>query len=322
MARSRPVSPIAGQQSRPRIAISSCLLGQSVRYDGGHTHNAYITETLGSVFDFVPFCPEVAIGLGVPRPPIQLVRVGAAVRARGVENPNVDVTNKLLAYAGSVAPTLRNVSGYILKSRSPSCGMQQVKTFTQRGKVSTPGAGIYAGRIQVLCPAMPFEEEGRLMNSALRENFLERVVVYSRWQKLCERRLTVVALARFQARHALVAQAHNEQLWHTLERLVATANRAVLPDLSRRYIELLMQGLKKPASRARHTRVLQNIAGHFKDDLDAGDRRALQAIIAGYQSGAVPRLAVLTLLRHHLRRHPDAFLDSQHYLEITAAEVS
>lgn len=304
-----------------RVAISSCLLGQSVRYDGGHTRNAYITETLGSVFEFVPFCPEVAIGMGVPRPPIQLVRVGTSLLARGVENPNVDVTDKLLAYADTVAPTLQTVSGYILKSRSPSCGLQQVKTFTPRGKASTPGVGIYAGRLQALCPAMPFEEEGRLMEPAVCENFLERVVVYSRWQTLCKRRLTVVALAGFHARHVLVARAHDEKLWRTLEHLIAMAKRHGLPDLSRRYIELLMQGLKKPTSRVRHARVLQSIAGYFKDHLDAGERRALQAIIAEYRCGVLPRLAVIALLRHHLQRHPDSYLESQYYLDSALVEA-
>lgn len=167
-------------QPRIRIAISSCLLGQPVRYDGGHKYNDVIVESLGRLFDFVPFCPEVAIGMGVPRPPIQLVQSGNAVRALGVNNARLDVTDALAAYAERVVPELENVSGYILKERSPSCGMAGVSVCAESGTPLLQGAGIYAATLMRLLPDLPFEEEGRLMDAALREDFIERVFAYHR----------------------------------------------------------------------------------------------------------------------------------------------
>lgn len=170
---------------RIRIAISSCLLGQRVRYDGGHKYNDYIIETLGQFFEFVPFCPEVAIGLSIPRPPIRLVAVGRhGRRARGVKDESLDVTDQLVAYAETVVPKLADVSGYILKKDSPSCGMKGVEVYSAKGKPIDSASGIYAGTLMAQLPELPFEEEDRLMEPHTRENFIERVFVYHRWQQL------------------------------------------------------------------------------------------------------------------------------------------
>jgi uncharacterized protein YbgA (DUF1722 family)/uncharacterized protein YbbK (DUF523 family) len=301
--------------TRIRIAVSSCLIGQEVRYDGGHKHNEYITATLGEIFEFVPYCPEVAIGMGIPRPPIRLVKVGQAVHARGIKDPAQDVTENLLAYADKVAPKLHNVSGYILKKNSPSCGMERVKLYNAKGHPAGKTRGVYAGRLQDLHPELPFEEEGRLMNPDLRENFLERVLVYHRWQQLNDRHLTARGLVDFHTRHKFLLLAHDEDTYRALGRLVAAAGRGAVTKLRQRYIAQLMLALKKPATRARHTNVLQHIAGYFKKQLDAGDRQELQEIIASYRHGELPRVAVVTLLRHHLRRYPDTYLEQQVYLQ-------
>lgn len=168
---------------RIRIAISSCLLGQRVRYDGAHKHCRHITETLGQFFQFVPFCPEVAIGLGVPRPPIRLVVLDKQdIRACGVKDPSLDVTDSLIAYAETVVPMLANVSGYILKKNSPSCGMQDVKVYGAQDKPSGNASGIYAGTLMAQLPELPFEEEDRLLNPRLCESFVRRVFAYHRRQ--------------------------------------------------------------------------------------------------------------------------------------------
>lgn len=305
--------------ARIRIAVSSCLVGQEVRYDGGHKHNEYITDTLGELFEFVPYCPEVAIGMGIPRPPVRLVQVGQEVRAQGVKDATQDVTSKLLAYADKVAPKLHSVSGYILKKNSPSCGMERVKLYNAKGHPAGKTSGIYAGRLQELHPELPFEEEGRLMNPVLRENFIERVLVYHRWQQLTDKRLTARGLVDFHTRHKFLLLAHDEQIYRALGRRVATAGRGNVTELGRQYIAQLMQGLRKPATRARHVNVLQHIAGYFKKQLDAGDRSELQEVIRDYHRGRLPRLAVITLLRHHLRRHPDPYLEAQAYLAVEPA---
>jgi uncharacterized protein YbgA (DUF1722 family)/uncharacterized protein YbbK (DUF523 family) len=285
-----------------------------VRYDGGHKHNGYITDTLGQFFEFVPFCPEVAIGLGVPRPPIRLVRHGANIEARGVKDPALDVTEKLAAYAGKVAGKLDAVSGYILKKNSPSCGMERVKVYSAKGMPVTTAPGIYAGALMELLPELPFEEEGRLMDPVLRENFVERVFVYHRWQELMRTRLTARALVEFHTRHKFIVLAHDEKSYRALGRLVAGAGRSGMSELGREYIRQLMAALRRPAARTRHANVLQHIAGFFKKQLDSEDRRELQGLIDNYRRGRLPLVVPITLIRHYLRRFPDDYLAGQYYL--------
>lgn len=297
-----------------RIGISSCLLGQEVRFDGGHKHNGYITESLGQFFEFVPYCPEVAIGLGIPRPPIRLVKGTHGPRARGVRNPELDVTDKLVTYAEEVAPKLHGLSGYILKKGSPSCGMERVKVYGPQGMSVATGPGLYAGTLMAQLPELPFEEEGRLMDPVLRENFVERVFVYHRWQQLTAQRLTARGLVEFHTRHKFIVLAHDEKRYRELGRLVATAGRSGMAELGRRYIQLLMQALKKPATRTRHANVLQHLFGFFKQHLDAADKREMLAVIDNYRRGQVPLVVPITLIRHYLRRFPDAYVSEQYYL--------
>ena len=299
--------------ARIRIGISSCLLGQAVRYDGGHKHNGYITESLGQFFEFVPFCPEVAIGLGVPRPPIHLVASKHGTRARGVRDGSLDMTEQLVGYAKKVAPTLADVSGYILKKGSPSCGMQRVKVHSDTGKpLSAPG--LYAGTLMAQLPELPFEEEDRLMDPGLRENFLERVFVYHRWQQLNARRLTPPALIGFHTRHKYIVWAHDDKRYRELDNLAAKAGRRGMPELGSAYIRLLMQVLKKPATRARHAHVLLHLSGFLKKNLDAAAKRELLELIGSYRRGRVPLVAPITVLRHYLQYCPAPHLSEQYYL--------
>ena len=166
--------------ARIRVGISSCLLGQAVRYDGGHKYSDCIAESLGQQFDLVPYCPEVAIGLGVPRPPIRLIQGMHGTRACRIAEPAFDVTDPLAAYAGSVAAQRHDVSGYIFKSGSPSCGMQGVPVFAAGGIPVSAGVGVYAATLMRLLPELPCEDELRLMNAEVRESFIERVLAYHR----------------------------------------------------------------------------------------------------------------------------------------------
>jgi len=297
-----------------RIGISSCLEGQEVRYDGGHKHNEYITSTLGRFFEFVPFCPEVAIGLGIPRPPIRLVRIGHAVHARGVRDAGLDVTDKLTAYADKVAPRLRDVSGYILKKNSPSCGLFRVKLYSRDGVPVGSTSGVFAGRLRSLVPELPFEEEGRLMDPVLRENFVERVFVYHRWQQSTRKKLTASAIVDFHTRHKFIVLAHDEKAYRSLGRLVAAVGSGSPGVLGQQYIRMLMEALAKPATRGRHSNVLEHLAGFFKKHMDTGDKRELQQVISNYRRGQIPLVVPITLLRHYLRRHPDSYLERQFYL--------
>lgn len=297
-----------------RIGISSCLLGQEVRYDGGHRHNGYITQTLGAYFDFQPFCPEVAIGLGIPRPPIRLVHDHTGTRVRGIADPSLDVTDRLLTYAGEVAPQLQDLSGYIFRQGSPSCGMERVTVYHEDGTPLDAEAGMYARRILELCPELPVEEEGRLMDSRLRENFVERVFVLARWRRLLAEGLTPARLLDYHARHEYSIMAHDEACYRKLGRMVAEAGASDIGELGGRYIRLVMAAMKTIATPGRHARVLMQLADLIKDRLDADDRQELRGLIDAYRSGRVPLMVPLTLLRHFLRKYPQPHVLDQYYL--------
>ncbi|MBK9130095.1 MAG: DUF1722 domain-containing protein [Gammaproteobacteria bacterium] len=301
----------------PRVilGISSCLLGQTVRFDGNHKYNGYIVETLGQVFEFRPFCPEVAIGLGTPRPPIRLVSAPEGPRARGVDDPARDVTAPLTEYALQVAAQLEDVSGYLFKKGSPSCGMERVRCYNEAGQPLAGGAaGIFARTLMAQCPELPVEEEGRLMDPVLRENFIERVFIYQRWQALCRRGLTAAGLVEFHTCHKFNLLAHDEPAYRALGRRVATAGTGDIAVLGREYIRAVMSALKRPATAGTHTNVLQHIYGFLKERLDGEDRRELLECFEQYRLGRIPLIVPVTLLRHHLRRHPDGYIERQYYL--------
>lgn len=296
------------------IGISSCLLGEEVRYDGSHKHNGYITRTLGEYFEFVPFCPEVAIGLGVPRPPIRLVRTEQGIRARGVKDPELDVTDSLAAYAAQAGEQMTHVSGYLLKRASPSCGMERVKVYTEAGMPVDTDSGIYARALMDQWPELPVEEEGRLMDPVLRENFIERVFVYHRWQQLQAQGITAKSLVEFHTQHKFSLLSHSEPVYRQLGRLIAEAGKDGIEQRAAQYIHSLMQAFKKPATRKTHSNVLNHLAGFLKTELDGEDRRELAEIIDNYRRGLVPLIVPITLLKHHFRRHPHPYVLEQHYL--------
>jgi uncharacterized protein YbgA (DUF1722 family)/uncharacterized protein YbbK (DUF523 family) len=301
--------------ARIRIGISSCLLGTPVRYDGNHKLDNYITGTLSTVFEFVAVCPEVAIGLGVPREPLRLVGAADAPRAVGIDS-GVDVTAKLSAYGERQARTLGDISGYILKSKSPSCGMERVRVYgTAGGPPRKAAQGIYARALTRAQPLLPVEEEGRLGDPRLRDNFIERVLAYHRWQQLVGSRLSVAKLLDFHAVHKLVLLAHSPTHYRSLGRLAAGANKQNLKSVAESYIGDFMEALRKQATPARHANVLLHLLGYLKQTLDAADKAELVEAIHGYRRGEVPLLVPVTLLRHHFRKHPDPYVDRQVYLD-------
>lgn len=302
------------------IAISSCLLGQEVRYDGGHKHNAYLTETLGEFFAYTGFCPEVAIGMGVPRPAIQLVQGDGTIRVRSCADPKLDVTAQLQTYAQSVVPLLDDYCGYIFKSASPSCGLQQVKVF-QDGQVVGADSGVYAAAIMQALPALPVEDEGRLMDPVLRENFIERVFVYHRWQQFKRKGFTAAGLVEFHTVHKFTLLAHDEKIYRELGRVVAAVGKADLDSLTGQYVQRLMQALSKPATRETHANVLMHILGYFKDEIGAADKQELLETLDKYRFGQIPLLVPITLLKHFLRRFPDDYLQQQVYLNPHPGEL-
>jgi uncharacterized protein YbgA (DUF1722 family)/uncharacterized protein YbbK (DUF523 family) len=293
------------------IGISSCLLGQNVRYDGGHRLDAYITGTLGEYFEFRPFCPEMGIGLGAPRPTLHLARINDDVRCVGIKNPDWDVTEPLRNYAERQQSLYADLCGYILKKNSPSCGMGRVKVYTDK-QPRTDGVGIYAAEMMRLNPLLPVEEEGRLGDPDLRENFIQRVYVLHRWKAMLVEGLAASSLTKFHARHKLVIMSHAD--YRDLGQLLAGLTKANLARIADRYIAVLMTTLKKPATPSNHVNVLQHIQGYLKKDLSADDKAELCVAIEQYRNGYLPLIVPLTLLKHHFRKSPDPYIEDSYYM--------
>lgn len=295
------------------VGISSCLLGERVRYDGGHKHDAYITGTLGRIFAFRSFCPEIEIGLGVPREPIQLVSDSGATRCVGTLNAQHDVTDRLLHCADEQQSWQANICGYIFKQGSPSCGVEEIRVFND-GRPECSGAGIYAGRVMHNFPDLPVAEEGRLADPVMRENFIVRVFVFRRWQQLAAGEPDWTAVTAFHARHKYLLMSHDQERTRELGRWLAAADTADSDALCRTYLSRLMAILENVATRENHVNVLQHIQGYLKERLDAADRQELVETIGQYRSGLLPLSVPITLLRHHFRCHPDDYIAQSYYV--------
>ena len=307
----------AGGDAHARIpvGVSSCLLGEEVRYDGGHKLDRYVTGVLGRWFEYVPFCPEALAGLGVPRPPIRLAGDPAAPRAVRVDDASVDVTVELEATSRRIVPELERVRGYVFKRASPSCGMERVKVHQAPGKSPRMGRGIFARNVMEAYPLLPCEEEGRLNDASLRESFVERVFALDRWRRTMAEGFTAVRLVEFHTRHKLLLLSHSEVHYRAAGRLVADAGRREPAHVAGEYLRTFMDGMRRQATRRRHANVLQHLAGYLKRRIDSGDRQALAALIDEYRTGAVPLVVPIRFLRHHFRHAPDRYAAMQHYLE-------
>ena len=254
----------------------------------------------------------MAIGLGVPRPTIRLQGPQAVPRAVMPAASNRDVTDELEAYARVTAKAYAYISGYIFKAKSPSCGMERVKIFDEQGNLTGTGSGIYAGSMIRNLPLLPVEEEGRLNDTDLRDSFIERVYAYHRWQVMEMDGITPAAMVAYHSEYKFLIMAHDQDAMRRMGRLVAGISKD--PEgLSRQYLEILMTTLKKPATRKNRSNVLQHIAGFFKDSLDSTDRQELAQSIEAYRRDELPLIAPLTLLRHHLRRNPHAYVEKQRF---------
>ena len=298
------------------VGVSSCLLGQEVRFDGNHKHNKTVTDQLGKHWQYLPICPEMAIGMGVPRRPIRLHGDESAPRAIGVSDKSIDVTHKLIAFGQQKAKELGHISGYIFKKGSPSCGMERIKVYHgENDLLSTNGVGLYAKQIMDANPLLPVEEEGRLADQGLRENFMQRVYVYHAWQQLTQTGLTAQRLLRFHTQIKFTLLAHCEKTYRQLGRLLADLTKGSLHDIANDYIAQLMQGLKKPATRTRHCNVLMHIMGFLKRHLNSEDKQELIEAIEHYKVGAVSIDVPKVLLRHHLRYAPSRYIEQQFYLQ-------
>jgi uncharacterized protein YbgA (DUF1722 family)/uncharacterized protein YbbK (DUF523 family) len=308
-----------------RVGVSACLLGQHVRYDGGHKRDAYVVETLGKFFEFVPVCPEVECGLPVPREAMRLVGDSAAPRLVTIRT-GVDLTGRMRDFAARRVAELAeaNLCGFIFKAKSPSSGMTRVKVYNDKGSPVERGTGLFARAFLDAFPLVPAEDEGRLHDDKLRENFIERIFTLSRWRETLAgdgRRSLLARLIAFTASHKLLLTAHSPEMARQLGRLTAEAKAWPADALRISYETVLMRALALPATTAKHVNVLEHIAGYFKKHLDAGDKAELRECIATYRAGHVPLIVPVTLCAHYARKFEVAYLQGQHYLRPHPVEL-
>jgi len=298
-----------------RLGVSACLLGDQVRYDGGHKRDAFLTDTLGPFVEWVRVCPEVEVGLGVPRPPIRLVGDAAAPRLV-VEKTGEDLTTRMQGWARRRAAELATLGlhGYVLKKSSPSCGLFRVRVHGEGGMPGGAGRGLFAAALADALPALPIEEEGRLSDAGLREAFVERVFAAARWQAFTAARPRAGDLVAFHAAHKFAILAHSPRDYAALGRLVAGAGARGTGDVVERYGDAFARALAVRATRARHVNVLQHLAGFFKRQLVDDERAELGEVIEAYRRGLVPLVVPITLIKHHVRRLGLAYLADQVYL--------
>jgi uncharacterized protein YbgA (DUF1722 family)/uncharacterized protein YbbK (DUF523 family) len=300
---------------KPRLGISSCLLGQAVRWDGGHRRDTFLAGTLARFVEWVPVCPEVEIGMGVPRPTIRLQGDGREPRLIGNEDGH-DWTEEMKAFARRRVRALEalDLCGYVLKKDSPSCGMERVKVHAEGAPVRRNGRGIFAAVLMEALPLLPVEEEGRLTDVTLREAFIDRVFAYARWRELRAARPRAGDLVRFHAASKFSLLAHSERHLRRLGRVVAKAKgrkwSEVLDEYGRHYTEAFAQ----PATPRSHRNVLEHLAGFVSDAISGDERVELQETIADFAAGLTPLVVPLTLLRHHARTHGAAYVLEQTYL--------
>ncbi|MBB4867091.1 uncharacterized protein YbgA (DUF1722 family)/uncharacterized protein YbbK (DUF523 family) [Pseudomonas nitritireducens] len=308
---------------RPKLAISACLLGEPVRYNGGHKASRLCLDVLSRYFDFVPLCPEVAIGLGVPRPTLRLVGDRSDPRALIQSDGGRDVSEALRDFGRRQAELQQDICGYIFMQQSPSCGLQRVKLYRFDGQLRPPGvSGLYAETFCALRPELPVEEEGRLNDPVIRENFLTRVFAFSAWQKLCAEGLSRQAVIAFHSRYKYQLMAHNPRQYSLLGQRLGNIGGHDLASFATEYFRDFMQALGTCATRGTHSNVLQHLVGYLKHDLPAPEKAEMQHLIDQYRQGVIPLVVPLTLLKHHFRLHPHPYIDAQAYLQPHPEDLS
>jgi uncharacterized protein YbgA (DUF1722 family)/uncharacterized protein YbbK (DUF523 family) len=308
--------------TQPRLGISACLLGQKVRYDGGHKRDYFLTEILGRVVDWIPVCPELEVGMDVPREPVRLVGNAREPSMIGVRSGK-DWTAEMRRFGARRAGELRrlNLSGYVLKKDSPSCGMERVRIYSPRGGATREGRGLFATVLMSELPLMPVEEEGRLNDPVLRENFIERVFACRRWQEIASSPKSVHALVYFHTAHKFQLLAHSVCHYRYLGRLVANAKKTPLAQTYERYGRGLMEALTVAANAKKHANVLNHMMGYFSKQLSPSERQELVEVIRDFRAKRTPLIVPVTLIRHYVKNHAVEYLDNQVYLAPSPKEL-
>lgn len=309
-------------QTKPKIGVSACLLGQKVRFDGGHKREHFLTDVFGKFVEWLPICPEVEVGMGIPRETVRLVGTLASPRMIA-EKSGRDWTEVMNSFAEKRWREIDNdnLSGYVFKKNSPSCGMERVKIHNFKGMPERKGRGLFAAAIMQRLPLLPVEEEGRLYDLKLRENFIERVFAYHRWQQATSERKSAGALVRFHTSHKYLLLAHSERHYRQLGRLVATAKQESLAAVYDDYGRVFMEALAVQATEKTHANVLDHMMGYFSKQLTTSERQELVQLIGDFRHQLIPLIAPITMMRHYAKKYQVEYLQGQLYLEPNPKEL-
>ncbi|WP_028118029.1 YbgA family protein [Ferrimonas senticii] len=307
--------------NKPIVGVSACVVGQQVRFDTGHKRSFFVDQQLRELVDFKPVCPEMGSGMPTPRPTIRLRWVGEQIRLMDDKN-HIDHTDSMNRFNEQILPSLSHLSGFVVCAKSPSCGMERVKVVQEDGKgAERNGRGLFTQALMERYPLLPVEEDGRLNDLNLRENFVLRVMVYHEAQTLIAEP-TQHGLLAFHRKHKLLLLAHNEPLYRQLGPLVGSEFDGTIEQKVDTYLKGMMKALAKPATRRGHTNVLQHIQGYFKKDIDAGEKQHLQDTILAYRAGRLPLMAPLAVVEHILARYPKPYIEQQSYLHPTPEQLA
>lgn len=297
------------------LGISACLLGKNVRYDGGHSHEHFLTDTLGQYIEYVPVCPEVECGLPVPREAMRLEGNPDSLRLMTI-NTRQDMTDRLKKWADLRVIELEknNLCGFVFKSKSPSSGMERVKVYNENGVPAKKGVGLFARIFMEHFALLPVEDEGRLCDPILRDNFIERIFVFKRWRDLLTRKRSPGGLIDFHTAHKLIILAHSPGHYKTAGQLLAKAKTIPIKELYGQYQTILMEALKLKATPKKNANVLMHMMGYFKKQLSPGEKAELLEVIDNHRNGCLPLIAPITLINHYARKYDQPYLREQIYL--------
>jgi uncharacterized protein YbgA (DUF1722 family)/uncharacterized protein YbbK (DUF523 family) len=309
--------------SKPVIGASSCLLGNEVRFDGGHKRHRFVTDVLAKHMSIKPVCPEMAIGLSTPRPAIRLQAINGEARLVMSKDNDIDLTDTMQAYAEKTLYQFAELDGFIFKKGSPSCGAWRVPVVVHKdGHKRNDGSGIFAQAFMKRFPWIPVEEEGRLNDADLRQNFIERVYALHRWHNIENADNNIQAFIEFHASHKLMLMARSPADYQKLGQFVAQTTQQTLKVRRHEYLLLFMQAMRKPNSRGKHVNVLMHIMGYLKEHLNSSDKAELLAHFEAYRKNQLPWISLIVLLKHHLRKHPAPYINQQYYLNPCPEEIA
>lgn len=297
-----------------RIGISSCLLGNKVRFDGGHKKSDFIVDIMSNHVEFVPFCPELEIGLGVPREAIRLIGNPKKPDLVSSKDSSVNHTQAMIDYSASISNKIENLAGFIFKTKSPSCGPRSVNVYQGHGKIPQKGKGVFADYLITNFPNLPYEDEGRLNDAVLKENFIVKVYVYSRFRDLIKNNLEIKNFIKFHERHKLIYMSHSLEYYKKLGVLVGNIKKYKLDNFINIYLHEMMACLNLRPTTKKHANVLYHILGYFKKSIDSCDKEQCIKLIEDYRNNLKPLVAPITLLNYFLSKYNNGYLLDQYYL--------